>query len=251
MTLRSLVAYPLRWLTYPLIVFLLSACIQYKSVESPNNRRVAQYTVKLTDTLYSIAWRYGLDYRQLAQWNGIETNSIIVPGQTLFLSKPADTPVVSTKTVKQSTPQTAAQSVSKVPEPKVRTTIVNDLPKGQWLWPTKGRLLSTFSATQLHRKGIDIAGKKGQPVLAVASGKVVYSGNGLAGYGNLIIVKHSDTYLSAYAYCHNRLVKEGDLIKAGTTIAQMGRDKNGKAKLHFQVRKNGKPVDPMGFLVKP
>ena len=251
MTLLLLTRHLLRWLTVVLVTFSLSACIQYKSIDSPNSPQVLQYTVKLTDTLYSIAWRYGLDYRELAQWNRIEINSVIVPGQTLYLSKPADTPNVPTEIANQSVPQTPAPTIKTAPESKNDTKIVNNLPKGRWLWPTKGGLLSTFSASQLSRKGIDIAGKKGQPVRAVASGKVVYSGNGLAGYGNLIIVKHSDTYLSAYAYCHNRLVKEGDYINAGTTIAQMGQDKNGKAKLHFQVRKNGKPVDPLGFLAKP
>ena len=118
---------------------------------------------------------------------------------------------------------------------------------GAWLWPTDGSPLNTFLASQLDRRGIDIAGEAGQPVRAVADGRVVYSGNGLAGYGNLIIIKHSDTYLSAYAYCQERLVQEGETVKAGHLVAKMGLHDN-QAKLHFEIRRNGKPVDPMKYL---
>jgi len=117
------------------------------------------------------------------------------------------------------------------------------------LWPTGGRLLSTFLASDIGRRGIDIGGTLGQDVRAVADGRVVYSGNGLAGYGNLIIIKHSDIYLSAYAHCQERLVQEGNTVKAGTVVARMGQ-KDETAKLYFEIRRNGKPVDPLKYLPK-
>jgi lipoprotein NlpD len=120
----------------------------------------------------------------------------------------------------------------------------------QWRWPTEGKVLNTFALDKLDQRGIDIAGNLGQPVHAVADGKVVYSGNGLAGYGNLIIIKHSDTYLSAYAYNQQRLVNEGMKVKAGKVISKMGRSSNGSIRLHFEIRKNGKPVDPLKYLPK-
>jgi len=119
----------------------------------------------------------------------------------------------------------------------------------QWIWPTSGKPLNTFKVSRLDRRGIGIAGELGQPVLAVADGKVVYSGNGLAGYGNLIIIKHSDTYLSAYAYSQERLVEEGMKVSSGKMIATMG-SKDNTAKLYFEIRRNGKPVDPLKYLPK-
>ncbi len=117
-----------------------------------------------------------------------------------------------------------------------------------WRWPTQGKVINLFSINDLDSRGIDIAGEIGQPVYAVAEGKVVYSGTGLTGYGNLIIVKHDNTYLSAYAYNSNRLVQEGVQVKKGTHIANMGSGKNNVPMLHFQIRKNGKPVDPLLYL---
>jgi lipoprotein NlpD len=195
--------------------------------------------VKKSDTLYSIAWRYGLDYKQLARWNRIDINQPIHPGQRLRLLKPDSGIAVDSKTRStaagstKSTTGSSPASVSRDP--------------GQWIWPTSGKPLNTFLASRLDRRGIDIAGKAGQAVRAVADGKVVYSGNGLAGYGNLIIIKHSDTYLSAYAYCQERLVQEGAAVTAGKIVAKMGQ-KDNQAKLHFEIRRNGKPVDPMKYL---
>jgi lipoprotein NlpD len=121
---------------------------------------------------------------------------------------------------------------------------------GKWLWPTEGRLLSSFKADDPSRNGIEIGGREGQPIKAAAPGEVVYSGNGLIGYGELIIVKHSDRMLSAYAHNRKRLVSEGQTVAAGELLAEMGRDERNQALLHFEVRVNGAPQDPMKYLPK-
>ena len=223
------------------ITALLAACVTVKPPVKVH-RGGGWYTVKRSDTLYSIAWRYGLDYKELARWNQIDVNEPIHPGQQLRLVKPRQATTTATAPKPQTKPAKA--------KPKSKAVVADNTryrdPK-KWLWPTKGKLLNTFLASDLDRRGIDIAGKLGQPVIAVADGKVVYSGNGLAGYGNLIIIKHSDTYLSAYAYCQERLVREGTAVKAGKVVAKMGRW-DGTAKLYFEIRRNGKPVDPMKYL---
>ncbi len=231
-----------------LAALLLVSCV---TVHPPTrvSRGAGWYTVKPSDTLYSIAWRYGLDYKQLARWNQIGVNSPIHPGQRLRLIKP------SGQTVAGSSKSTASSASKKSTSttPKVAASARNTQSSGRnpskWIWPTRGKPLNTFLASELDRRGIDIAGRLGQPVLAVADGRVVYSGNGLAGYGNLIIIKHSDTYLSAYAYCQERLVQEGSAVKAGKVVAKMG-SRDNVAKLHFEIRRNGKPVDPMKYLPK-
>ena len=202
------------------------------------------YTVKKSDTLYSIAWRYGLDYQQLAHWNQIGQDFIIHPGQRLVLIKPENATLVAGKTESSgSTKRTEQTTQGKSTDPgKTAGKAV------KWRWPASGKIINTFAEDKLQRKGIDIAGKLGQAVHSVADGKVVYSGNGLVGYGNLIIIKHDDTYLSAYAYNQQRLVKEGTMVKVGTVISKMGRHPNGSIRLHFEIRKNGKPVDPLKYL---
>ena len=133
---------------------------------------------------------------------------------------------------------------------KVTTTTSSSNKRLTWRWPTSGKILSTYSKSAAGRKGIDIAGKSGQSIIAAASGKVVYSGNGLPRYGNLLIIKHNDVYLSAYAHNKTLLVKEGQLVKAGQKIALLGRSGTQQNQLHFEIRRNGKPVDPMRFLPK-
>ncbi len=231
-------------------VILLVSCV---TVKPPTyvSRGPGWYTVKRSDTLYSIAWRYGLDYKQLARWNKIDVGSPIHPGQRLRLLKPSGQTVTAGSTQKSSskskaTTKTKTKTKSKATTSSKKNQFGTSGP-AKWKWPTKGKPLNTFLVSKLDRRGIDIAGKAGQPVRATAAGKVVYSGNGLAGYGNLIIIKHSDTYLSAYAYCKERLVEEGKFVKSGKVIAKMGRRDN-IAKLHFEIRRNGKPVDPMKYL---
>lgn len=203
------------------------------------------------DTLYSIAWRYNFDYKQLADWNKVRAPYTIYPGQLIRLK-----PVLKKKgTNLNDSAETTAKKVVKQPAPKKATQIVKktpskSLPKGplKWNWPTTGKISKTNSPTA--KKGLNILGRAGQLVKAAAIGEVVYSGGGLVGYGKLIIIKHNDTYLSAYAYNSKLLVKEGDIVKAGQAISEMGQDHTGRTLLHFEIRKNGKPVNPMQFLPK-
>ncbi len=229
---------------------LLAACV---TVNEParitGGTGAGWYTIKPTDTLYSIAWRYGLDYKQLAGWNKIDYKAPIFPGQRLQLVVPAGHSLARDSSGQKQAPAANQTSSKNTVSSKSGAGDFNYRDPLKWIWPTEGKPLNTFSATVLNRRGIDIAGKTGQQVLAVADGKVVYSGNGLAGYGNLIIIKHSDTYLSAYAYCQERLVEEGMAVAVGRVIAKMGQ-KDNTAKLHFEIRRNGKPVDPLKYLPK-
>lgn len=204
-----------------------------------------RHRVHSGDTLYSIAFRYGLDYRDLARWNNIPGPYIIYPGQVLRLqpgtSRPrhrqssADNHVVETNTAAPA--GGVRQHVDAAPSPAI-----------EWQWPTRGTLMDTDTPTA--KKGIDITGKTGQTVVAAAGGSVVYSGSGLLGYGKLIIIKHNDTFLSAYAHNDKILVKEGDRVTGGQEIATMGIGNDGEPVLHFEIRENGKPVDPLARLPK-
>lgn len=228
-----------------IMLLALASCVPI-SYPTQKSSTGSSYQVKSGDTLYSIAWRYGLDYKRLASWNGIAVNSIIKPGQRLKLYQPRipePTQVVSKSS------ETPVATKNNLPTKTVQPTDVN-AKSNRWIWPTKGVILNTFSVDKLDKRGIDIAGKLGQPVYATAGGRVVYSGNGLSGYGNLIIIKHSDTYLSAYAYCQQRFVKDGMQVRGGAIIAKMGRHKTTTARLHFEIRKNGIPVDPLNYLPK-
>ena len=233
-----------------IVAMLLVSCVTVKPRTYVSGGS-GWYTVKRSDTLYSIAWRYGLDYKKLARWNKIDVSAPIHPGQRLRLLKPGDQPVVASSAQKSTSKSKTKSATKTKTKSSVSATRKNDQfstrGPAKWIWPTKGKPLNTFLVSKLDRRGIDIAGKAGQPVRATAAGKVVYSGNGLAGYGNLIIIKHSDTYLSAYAYCQERLVEEGKFVKSGKVIAKMGLRDN-IAKLHFEIRRNGKPVDPIKYL---
>lgn len=225
-----------------LLTLIMTGCVTFQE-HSGRHAGNGWYTVKSTDTLYSIAWRYGLDYKELARWNQISSDYSIHLGQRLIMHEPG---IRNNSQVVVATPVENKSALN----PVKPVTLANSKPPTSWLWPVKGKVLNTFSIKQLDRRGIDIAGTLGQSVRATAAGKVVYSGNGLVGYGNLIIINHNDTYLSAYAYCKERLVSEGDIVKAGSIIAKMGQLKNKSARLHFEIRKNGKPVDPMNYLPK-
>jgi lipoprotein NlpD len=235
-----------------MLVVLLSGCggsSSYAPASSRGDPRDAPpvYVVRRGDTLYSIAWEYGLDYRHIARINGIKRPYTIYVGQRIRLKTATRKPAVASQgsrtarhndTTRQSSARRKpVDSASQAASSRIR-----------WDWPANGPLLSTYSAQDPHRKGIDIAGKNGQPIKAAADGKVVYSGSGLIGLGMLIIVKHDETYLSAYAHNRKLLVNEGEQVKRGQTIAEMGQTGTDRVKLHFEIRHNGNTLDPLRFL---
>lgn len=230
-------------------------------------RSADSYTVRRGDTLYSIAWRYRLNYHQLGAWNRIKgPEYTIYPGQRLRLKpptynkrpvqRPPEKPATALTAVSRppAVPEVRKSPPSSISHPE-RTTI--SLPKKEalqklkldWRWPTIGRVVQTFSANDPERKGVRISGVSDQPVLAAEAGRVVYSGSGLVGYGNLVIIKHDNDYLSAYGYNKKLLVKEGDEVTRGQQIAHMGSPRNGAGSmLHFEIRKQGRPIDPLPLL---
>ncbi|HEY7840995.1 MAG TPA: peptidoglycan DD-metalloendopeptidase family protein [Gammaproteobacteria bacterium] len=210
-------------------------------VPAPHDGR---HVVARGDTLYSIAFRYGEDYRDLARWNGIEDPYVILPGQSIRLTAP---PAAKRQAARPAEPRRSAPLPAKEPA-RASARVPSTQGPLQWRWPAPGRVLRSDSPTS--KKGVDIAGRKGESIIAAAPGVVVYSGSGLLGYGQLIIIKHSDTYLSAYAYNEQLLVREGDRVADGQAIATMGLGNDGRPVLHFQIRKDGKPVNPLDYLPK-
>lgn len=245
------------------------------------------YVVQKGDTLYSIAFEHGLDYREVAEQNNIENPAAIQIGQQIKLlaaddsanerrhieSKPVvlSSPVVVVKKdqpkviklpyseqaavqiekMQQESTQTIPTTVASVPQVKPAQDIETGTDDSlEWGLPTKGKVIGDYSESA-NRKGVDISGNKGQAVVASAPGKVVYSGSGLRGYGKLVIIKHNKTFLSAYAHNEQILVKEGQSVTKGQKIAEMGNTDADQIKLHFEIRKFGKPVDPAKFLNFP
>ncbi len=203
------------------------------------------YLVRRGDTLYSIAWAFGLDYRSLAQANGLKPPYTINVGQRLRM-----TTGVSRQSKRQlPTAPSSKPNIKPRVKPKAKPRIPRHVAfNGAWRWPTTGRLVRKYNPKSGGNNGIDIAGRLGQSIKAAASGVVVYSGTGVRGYGHLIIIKHNSSYLSAYAYNMRNLVKVGMLVQRGQTIATMGKDNGAKTMLHFEIRKDGRPVNPLNYL---
>lgn len=219
-----------------------------------------RYTVRRGDTLYSIAFRTQLDYRELAAWNGIGSDYTIYPGQVLRLSPPSATRPAPSSAASTTAPIITGAAPATVPRPMPRSQapatptapVIASAPSfsaREWEWPTRGTVARRFDPAA-GAKGIDIAGDYGQIVIAAAAGKVVYSGSALKGYGELIIVKHDEDYLSAYGYNRRRLVQEGEWVAAGQPIAELGMGPQQKPLLHFEIRDKGRPVDPLPLLPK-
>lgn len=216
-----------------------------------------QYRVQRGDTLYSIASRYGWEWRALATHNRIAPPYTIHVGQVIrfgtsgqaLASSPA--PAVVAPVATSRAPGSAARPAAPVAAPSVPAT-TQVMPSARsasgWSWPAVGQVIEVFSASNSLNKGIDIAGDLGQPVLAAQDGSVVYAGSGLRGYGELVIIKHNDTYVSAYGHNRRLLVKEGQRVKVGQQIAEMGSTDTDRVKLHFEIRRQGKPVDPLQYL---
>lgn len=223
------------------------------------------HTVRSGETLFSIAFDYGYDYREIAAWNEIPPPYTIFVGQQLVVIQPygrrIEPPPVATESPlavedrpppSTSAPGGATASPPVVVRPLRRDVVENRRPAPTssgipWQWPTDGKILERFNASG-GKKGLDIGGKTGQVIRASAAGSVVYSGSGLLGYGNLVIIKHDDVYLSAYGHNQTILVKEGDRVAAGQKIAEMGETTKLGPVLHFEIRRDGKPEDPLRYL---
>jgi lipoprotein NlpD len=205
------------------------------------------YRVKRGDTLARIALDNGQSPRDLAQWNNMSNPNQIEVGDLILVKPPAGSKSAVKPAVKTpSNIDTAKTDSPKVdaPKPEASKEVVAE-PGIRLSWPAKGKVSEDYSE---KTKGIDIAGKLGEPVTAASDGKVVYAGNSLRGYGNLVIIKHDNTYLTAYAHNRTLLVKEGDTVKKGQKIAEMGDTDATSVKLHFELRVNGKPVNPTPYL---
>lgn len=261
---------------------LLAACTTSRVVEYPSNRapsgpvrpgaspmppatqaasateRVstpkygATYQVQKGDTVYHIATTNGITPLDLALWNDIPPPYIIHPGQRVRLyprsghaPPPPPSTVASAPAPRPSAPSTSTTTTT--PPPAVARPTAGNL---AWRWPTDGQIISTYLAGEPTRQGLDIAGNAGQPVRAAADGVVVYSGAGLVGYGELIIIKHNSEWLSAYGHNRKRMVSEGQRVGAGQQIGEMGRTAAPRDMLHFEIRFDGKPVDPQLYLPK-
>ncbi len=252
----------------------------------PEPGQEGRHVVQKGDTLYGIAFQNGLDYRDLASWNNLDSPDIIKIGQVLRLTPPddsdgrargvetlplRDTALRQPKPLDEGPPLLTEPRAQRLPYSEANWAAVSGArpapapvvqkpaeappasadpapPADQdgWNWPASGRLLGTFG--QGGGKGIDIEGERHAPILAAAPGKVVYSGDGLRGYGKLLIVKHADEFLTAYAHNQTLLAKEGDWVRGGQKIAEMGDTDSNRVKLHFEVRQYGKPLDPLKYL---
>ncbi len=240
---------------------LLAACARdtYAPVSDRGGGPGGSYTVSRGDTLYGIAFRHNVDYRDLARWNSIPSPYTIYPGQELRLSRDgrrtasASRPASSggARSGTQSTgssPPTASRGSGATPSREQASEPARRAPTNiDWKWPTDGRVSKRFSADADGKQGINIGGSAGQAIRAAAPGRVVYSGSGLVGYGNLVIIKHDGDYLTAYGYNQELLVDEGTDVSVGQEIARMGRN-GAESMLHFELRREGRPVDPLGYL---
>lgn len=234
---------------------------------APEPARLGFYTVKPGDTLIRIALDQGQSWRDVARWNGLDNPNLIEVGQVLRVAPPAATDAATTRPLAGATPAEArplepvrteskpsVAGAASAQAPVVAAPVVQaasaagagdaELP---WAWPAVGAVAAPFDEAR-NVKGLAISGKAGDPVFAAADGRVMYAGAGLRGYGNMVILKHNDTYLSAYAHNQALLVKEDQVVKKGQHIADMGSSDTDVVKLHFEIRRKGKPVDPARLL---
>jgi len=214
-----------------------------------NAGKPGYYTVKPGDTLIRIGLDTGQNFRDIVRWNNLENPNLIEVGQVLrIMPVTSDNPLVVTRpvtsgaavTTTAAAPLRPASAAASSPQPAVTEDDI------AWIWPAQGRLIAGFD--EVKNKGFDIDGKAGDPIIAAGDGRVVYAGAGLRGYGNLIILKHNNTFLTAYAHNQTLLVKEDQSVKKGQKIAEMGNSDADRTKLHFEIRRQGKPVDPARYL---
>jgi lipoprotein NlpD len=255
-----------------LSLLLLAACagsppapIEDRSAPGSPGHSDNRYRVQRGDTLFSIAFRYGLEFRRLAAANAIAPPYTIYVGQTLRLAEaepgsvPAPAPAAKPGGGRPGTSEPASAAVDSAAKPTparskpapppaavTRSAASDDSPVSAWRWPADGRLRRRFDGAR--HKGIDIAGERGATVRASAGGRVVYAGSGIAGYGLMLIVRHNDEFLSAYGHNDTLLVGENDAVRPGQPIARMGSSGTDSVKLHFELRRRGRPVDPLQLL---
>lgn len=228
-----------------------------------NAGKPGYYTVQPGDTLFRIALDSGQTWRDVQAWNSLANPNVIEVGQVLRVAPPVGSaaaaaptgvtaaPVASATVVSRPLASTGTATATAVVTPTPAPAAPAALPAGDavnFIWPAQGAVVANFD--EAKNKGVAIGGKVGDPVLAAADGRVVYAGAGLRGYGNLIILKHNNTYLTAYAHNQALLVREDQAVKQGQKIAEMGSSDTDRVKLHFEVRRQGKPVDPIAFLPK-
>ncbi|MBZ0087405.1 MAG: peptidoglycan DD-metalloendopeptidase family protein [Thermomonas sp.] len=252
----------LRWISVALLASLLVACGHSRVVREPRHgssrvgsgpvrvsqpRYGATAVVKPGQTVYRIATENGITALDLALWNDIAPPYTIYPGQRLRLYPRDGRANAAPRSSRASAPHPPASRTTPAPA-STRAPEAPIAGAPAWRWPTDGSVLSGFAAGDPTRQGVDIGGREGQPVRAAADGVVVYSGSGLVGYGELVIIKHNDQWLTAYGHNRARLVNEGTRVKAGDPIAEMGHSGAARDMLHFEIRYDGKPVDPQAYL---
>lgn len=265
-------ALPIKKLTFIGIVLLFCGC-NARTIPAPvvdintgisiakkSTKKIKSksYRVKKGETLYAIAWRANVNVNTLAKVNKIRAPYHIYPGQKILISEKTTQPSKNKgrdESLQNKQQKSLKKAIAPIKKQEYGRNISSEKIESNqkvrlWKWPASGKIISTYSSAKLGNKGIDIAGKRGDSVKATANGKVVYAGNALRGYGNLVIVKHNEDYLSAYAHNDVISVKEGQVVKAGQTIAKMGNTGTQRTMLHFEVRFRGKSVNPLKFLPK-
>lgn len=230
---------PYKILGLLMVAVLMSSCGGQSTWQDGQRTHI----VRKGETLFAIAWRYNKNASDLARWNRLGNGSLIYPGQELKLYGAAAVRRSTTSSRPQGSHQQKPPTRPSNPLPTIP-----DQPAPKWSWPTSGQVNVNFGAKPGTGTGVLINGKAGQAIRAAASGRVVYAGDGLIGYGKLIIVKHNDTYLSAYGYNASLLVKEGERVNKGQRIATMGEGPERKPRLHFEIRRNGQPANPRQYL---
>jgi lipoprotein NlpD len=243
-----------------------SACTSTRSPYVLRQDEIPVHVVARGETLYKIAWQHRVDQRDLVLWNGLADPDELRVGQRLRLVPPrgyvapppvqaasgtAPRPPAATGTSTPPRSQTTTRSRAATNRPAPAPARPAAVPAPTWAWPTEGRVATRFGASDGIASGIGISGREGQPVRAAAAGRVVYAGGGLIGYGQLVIIKHDETFLSAYGYNSDVLVTQGQDVTRGATIALMGQGPGRQPRLHFEIRRNGVPVDPLLFVDAP
>jgi lipoprotein NlpD len=241
-------------------ICMLASCTSTTEVYvNRRDARAAVHVVQRGETLTKIAWQHRVDPQELASWNGIRNPDELRVGQRLRLVPPrgyvaaAPAPATSASTPQSTTTRSTTAPTARPPAPSStpqRPAAPAATPI-RWAWPTDGAIVARFGADGSVGSGLGIGGHEKQPVRAAAAGRVVYAGGGLIGYGQLVIIKHDETFLSAYGYNSELLVTQGQDVARGATIALMGMGPNRQPRLHFEIRRNGVPVDPLLFVTAP